>query len=319
MARSLVGLGANLGSRAETLAASLAQLTATPGIALLSASSLHETSPVGGPADQPAFLNQAALLETSLAPLELWQRLSQIEQSAGRTRPLRWGPRTLDLDLLLYDQQVVSLPQLQVPHPRLALRDFVLTPVVEIAPDWVHPQIGWTMAELWRHLRTAPPYLAIAGPPGIGKSALARRLAQQFNHRLVEISPARNSPGTPPGPPLKSLRLAAQTLDRQHFSEPSSHWTVSSFWFDQLPLQYSDPAYLQAWQELLPQVQPPKLLIHLDHPRDPLVPDALPAQIAALTAQPGIGPVLHLSAADPDTVWSETIAAIHAMTPPEAN
>ncbi|HXG76790.1 MAG TPA: 2-amino-4-hydroxy-6-hydroxymethyldihydropteridine diphosphokinase [Gaiellaceae bacterium] len=134
MARAYVGLGANLGAREETIARALELLAATPGVQVAAVSSLRETDPVG-PLAQPDFLNGAALLETSLSPRELLDALLEIERRLGRVRDgTRWGPRTIDLDLLLYGEQVVEEPGLRVPHPRLHERRFALEPLAELDP-----------------------------------------------------------------------------------------------------------------------------------------------------------------------------------------
>ncbi|MDH7452469.1 2-amino-4-hydroxy-6-hydroxymethyldihydropteridine diphosphokinase [Luteimonas composti] len=133
-----IGLGGNLGDVARTLGDALAALDALPGSRLLRASRFYRT-PAWGRRDQPDFLNAAALLETSLAPRELLAQLLAVEQRYGREREAgadgRWGPRTLDLDLLLYGEAAVDEPGLRVPHPHLHERAFALVPLAEIAPD----------------------------------------------------------------------------------------------------------------------------------------------------------------------------------------
>lgn len=132
MPRAYVGLGANLGDRERTMRQALAEIAAEPETELVAVSSFRETDPVGVE-QQPRFLNAAAALETSLRPQDLLQRLLAIERSLGRTRGgPRFGPRTIDLDLLLYGDEVVNEPGLHVPHPRLAQRRFVLEPLLEL-------------------------------------------------------------------------------------------------------------------------------------------------------------------------------------------
>jgi 2-amino-4-hydroxy-6-hydroxymethyldihydropteridine diphosphokinase len=133
--RAYVGLGANLGEREATLREALTRLSELDGVAVVAVSSFRETDPVGN-ADQPRFVNAAAELETSLGPRELLDRLLEVERSLGRdrSREERWGPRTVDLDLLLYGDETVGEPGLEVPHPRLAERTFVLEPLVELDP-----------------------------------------------------------------------------------------------------------------------------------------------------------------------------------------
>jgi 2-amino-4-hydroxy-6-hydroxymethyldihydropteridine diphosphokinase len=134
--RAYVGLGSNLGEREATLWKALEGLGATEGIEVLAISSFRETEPVGV-VDQPRFVNAAAALETSLSPRELLERLLDVERSLGRHRAVeeRWGPRTLDLDLLLYGGESIDEPGLEVPHPRLTERAFVLEPLLELDPD----------------------------------------------------------------------------------------------------------------------------------------------------------------------------------------
>ena len=131
-----MGLGSNLGEREATLWKALEGLGATEGIEVVAVSSFRETDPVGV-VDQPRFVNGAAALETSLRPRELLERLLDVERSLGRDRAVeeRWGPRTLDLDLLLYGGETIDEPGLEVPHPRLAERAFVLEPLLELDPD----------------------------------------------------------------------------------------------------------------------------------------------------------------------------------------
>jgi len=143
MTRAAIGLGANLGDAAATLREAIAELARLPATELLRASRLYRT-PAWGRTEQPDFINAVALLETALPARDLLDGLLGIERAFGRTRldGERWGPRTLDLDLLLYGDAVIDEPGLQVPHPHLHQRAFALLPLAEIAPDAVISGIG---------------------------------------------------------------------------------------------------------------------------------------------------------------------------------
>lgn len=138
-----IGLGSNLGDRHAHLAGAVAALRSHPQIAELRASHAYESEPWGDP-DQPRYLNAVAQVQTSLPPLDLLDLLLSIERAHGRERAVdrRNGPRTLDLDLLLYGERVIDLPQLSVPHPRLAQRAFVLLPLAELAQQARVPGLG---------------------------------------------------------------------------------------------------------------------------------------------------------------------------------
>ncbi|MFT4197558.1 MAG: 2-amino-4-hydroxy-6-hydroxymethyldihydropteridine diphosphokinase [Pseudoxanthomonas sp.] len=142
-ARACVGLGANLGDAPATLRRALAELDRLPGTRVLAASRLYRT-PAWGVTDQPDFVNAAALLDTALAPRPLLDALLAIERGHGRdrARETHWGPRTLDLDLLLYADAVLDEPGLQLPHPRLHERAFALLPLAEVAPEMAVPGHG---------------------------------------------------------------------------------------------------------------------------------------------------------------------------------
>ena len=148
MATVYIGLGSNLGDREATIRAAVDRLRAHPQIKVTAESSLIETAPVGGPAGQPTFLNGAAALETDLEPDALLDVLKGIERDLGRRPRTRWGPREIDLDVLLYGDRVVETSRLTVPHPLMAQRRFVLAPLSEIAPDARDPVTGRTVREM---------------------------------------------------------------------------------------------------------------------------------------------------------------------------
>jgi 2-amino-4-hydroxy-6-hydroxymethyldihydropteridine diphosphokinase len=154
--RTYVGLGSNLGDREAMIRSALEALHALPDTDLVRASSLYDTEAVGGP-EQPNYLNAAAQLDTELSARQLLWNLQLIERRLGRVRAERWGPRVIDLDLLLYGAQIIDEPDLQVPHPELTNRSFVLVPLVELDPLLVHPATGETLVAHLSRLPTRPP------------------------------------------------------------------------------------------------------------------------------------------------------------------
>jgi 2-amino-4-hydroxy-6-hydroxymethyldihydropteridine diphosphokinase len=154
--RAFVGLGSNLGEREAMIRLALDDLARLPGTKLIRASSLYDTEPVGD-VEQPNFLNAVAQIDTELTARQLLWNLQLIEKRLGRTRTRRYGPRTIDLDLLLFGNLIVEEPDLQVPHPELTQRSFVLVPLVELDPLLVHPVSGDTLLDHLSRLNTRPP------------------------------------------------------------------------------------------------------------------------------------------------------------------
>jgi 2-amino-4-hydroxy-6-hydroxymethyldihydropteridine diphosphokinase len=146
MAKCAIALGSNLGDSQQILNQAVEILSQTSGIELISHSSWYETVPVGPP--QPNYFNGCAVLETELIPEDLLHILLKIEQQFGRIRKERWGPRILDLDILLYEDLNLEMPTLTVPHPRMKERAFVLVPLAEIAADWIEPTSRQTIFQL---------------------------------------------------------------------------------------------------------------------------------------------------------------------------
>lgn len=149
-----IALGSNLGDRELNLLRAVAEIGKLPAGRVTGLSPFYETSPVGV-VDQPLFLNAVLRLATGLSPHDLLNRLRHIENDIfARTGTLRWGPRNIDLDLLLYGDLVINDTDLIVPHPRMAERRFVLQPLSDIAPDVVHPVLGRSIVELLAELRS---------------------------------------------------------------------------------------------------------------------------------------------------------------------
>jgi len=185
MGLALLGLGANQGDRLQTLTETVAALQAHAEISVLKCSRWHQTAPLGGPAGQDLFLNGTILISTSLSPESLLDRLQALETAAGRVRAERWGPRPLDLDLLLYDDLHGQTHRLTLPHPRMIYRRFVLEPACEIAADLVHSATGWTLQQLWDHFRTTRPWIALREATDLTRTQRAAALASALNVRLL--------------------------------------------------------------------------------------------------------------------------------------
>lgn len=345
MSKCLIGLGSNQGDRQATLETAIAELGRNPRITIAAVSAWRETTPVGSSPDQSLFLNGALLAETSLDPHELLACLQQIENRLGRQRAERWGQRTIDLDLLLYDERILHTPTLVLPHPRMAWRRFVLEPAAEVAGHMRHPVICWTVAELLNHLNTAPPYIAITGPIGAGKTQLAERLAAAIPARLIVEQPDwaeldafyADPAGHAWQVELGFLGQRAQLLAHVPGDSPGD-WAVSDFWFDQSAAFAQAwlsaeqlPAYLERFEQMRRDVVRPKLIVLLDAPTDELLSrvcrrgracerrltaeqlDCIGRAVREQASQPNSGPVLHADSRDADTVFAEVLAAVRGM------
>lgn len=143
---SAIALGSNIGNSREILDGALKILNETPGITVQTCSSYYSTAPIGP--EQPDFLNACAIVQVELTPHALLKTLLSIEQHFGRVRLEHWGPRTLDLDILLFEDMILSTPELKLPHPYMTQRAFVLVPLAEIAPDWIEPVSGEAISQL---------------------------------------------------------------------------------------------------------------------------------------------------------------------------
>ncbi len=233
--------------------------------------------------------------------------LQQIERQLGRRPAERWGPRPIDLDLLLYGDMVLDTPDLVVPHPRLACRRFVLGPAAEVAGAMLHPTIRWTVARLLAHLDTSPRYVAVTGPIAAGKTQLAERLAAALGGRAIieqpdwarlhafYADPAGNAWETELGfLAQRARRLAAEVvvggdscrrcdgvscMDRRQESPPtSSVWQVSDFWLEQsaaFARAWLPPgrlaAFLEEFEPLRQTAPQPRLIVFLDAPAEELL------------------------------------------------
>lgn len=349
----LLALGSNLGNREELLQRAVRRLDSHQELEIISCSPWHQTQPIGGPANQPLFLNGVLLVKTRLTPFQLLDWTQQIEVELGKVSTQRWAARRLDIDLLLYDELIIDTPKLVLPHPRMAYRRFVLEPAAEVAPEMIHPVTGWTIARLFKNLLRKPVYVALAGPVGTHKSALAQNLKNRFSCQVAADSQQRcSSCGWLVGDTAPDHDLALENelsllqhrisiLDHARWQN-SSAIVVSDFWLNQslayasLCLSKNHFRKFQAtWQETAVQTLPSTLVLFLDlQPADSRrriqqkvadpefkVSDKWLADLRqALVAQtrlPQAGPVLHFDVGS-STTNSEINAAIQALAPGNA-
>ncbi|MTT33009.1 2-amino-4-hydroxy-6-hydroxymethyldihydropteridine diphosphokinase [Terrilactibacillus sp. BCM23-1] len=145
---SYIGLGSNMGNRIDYLQKACEQMNQLPNVNIITCSSIYETAPYG-PVKQADFLNMVAKIETSLSAVGLLHQLQQIELSLDRKREVHWGPRTIDLDILLYNQENIEMEDLIVPHPEMSKRLFVLVPLLDLNPNLTIPKIDRNVSELY--------------------------------------------------------------------------------------------------------------------------------------------------------------------------
>ena len=243
MACCLIGCGSNQGARREQLDRAIELLGGMPGITIRAVSRHRETRPIGGPPDQEPFLNGACLLETELGPHELLGVLAAVENTLHRDRTERWGPRTLDLDILLYDQLVldnvvVDRVALTIPHPRMTTRRFVLEPAVEIAPLLRHPLAACTLRDLLDNISKPHLHVAVVGVPGSGAAEVAAAIADATMARLVHAPAAVPLAGqaAPTGAAASwasALKACAAPLRASTWPD-DPHGTVSDYWLGTL-------------------------------------------------------------------------------------
>lgn len=235
-----IALGSNVGNRRSHLVAALELIGRLPGTSVTRVSRFIDTLPVGGPFGQEHYLNAAAEIDTLIRPRLLFERLCEIELRLGRTRSESSGPRTIDLDLLLCGDERIHEADLEVPHPRMHFRRFVLEPLQEIAPDVRHPD-GWTINDRWIELTRLPYYLAITGPVGCGRSTVARefawRLGAQLLQEPVDLAALTRSFGNDARQRAtileRSLERHIQLLASRRTGDSGSKWLISDFWIAQ--------------------------------------------------------------------------------------
>jgi len=187
-----IGLGSNLGDRQDFIDKAVKMLSEAEGIEFANKSDVIETEPLGGKTTL-SYLNTVVAVNTSLPPEELLKKINNIEKTLGRVRQIKLAPRTIDLDLLMYGQEIISRPQLTVPHSQLHLRTFALAGLCQLKPTLLHPVLKEPVTELARRLNGAnyevnpnvPQILSVAGVTGVGKTTLAKELASHFNCTLI--------------------------------------------------------------------------------------------------------------------------------------
>ncbi len=343
MTRCLLALGSNLGDRAAMLREAVRAVADLPACQVIARSRWHETTPVGGPDGQEAFLNGALLLETNLGPQELGSAILRIERALGRKRTERWDARTIDLDLLLYGTEAINTPGLVVPHPRMSYRRFALEPAAEIAGEMVHAGSGWTIGGLLTHLRAAPRYVAITAVNAAIAEWLASQLARLLGcPRLEETQPNSATKGASgEASAIKSADDALGLLQRSHWQNERTLSTrltgvdyqnasdrlpvVSGFWWDALVAGRSCANFLDC-----PGVEclvKPALVIAIDQEHSEnffqkinkkkvdknFVFSGLSRQdLCERIDRSGIGPLARIQANDPAVVIQEAVAAIHS-------
>jgi 2-amino-4-hydroxy-6-hydroxymethyldihydropteridine diphosphokinase len=305
----LIGLGANLGDPSETLRAALNALASHPEIELEAASSFLATKPIGGPEGQGEFLNACATIRTQLSPRETIRALLEIEASLGRTRRTRWEARKLDLDLLLYGELTYREEGVEVPHPRMPSRRFVLDPAEEIAPEMVHPTTGWTVGAMARHLRDAPNLAMLTGQPEIDRSGVVaslKRLESDGLPRLIVL----NGADRPAWVREKTVRGAFQAAE-----DIKSHAVLLPVVLDLWPgeallcTDASSPE-VERTRTFLSTLPTPKLLIDLYLPEQWSADQERWLQILRSDAP---APWIRVDATRPEQAATEILAALQAM------
>ena len=281
----LVALGSNLGDSEKNIRDAVARLEEAPGISQLRTSHFFSTSPIGGPPNQATFCNAATTFFTKLSPGNVLETLQRIENALGRTRKVRWAARTIDLDLLLYGDACVESATLQVPHPRMLYRKFVLRPAIDIAADWKHPVTGWTLQQHWDHLESSDRYVAIVGSNQSVVSAVAQQVAAATASSVVLRAQCENN------------NTDCVEQPRRVYSTLSTQFLVSDFWMAESADQFNNE----------PTTAPqPRLLVVIGNSESEAQDD-----LERRIRDSDVGPVLRLN--DIESAADEVQAAIEAM------
>ena len=336
MAKCLIALGSNLGDRRYYLDEAVRRLLSNDDSRFVARSRPVETHPIGGPKEQGRFLNEVLMIETQRTPESLLAQVQDVEHALGRVRQQWWGARTIDIDILTVDQVTLQTAALQIPHPRMVYRRFVLEPANEIAPGFVHPLTGWTLAQLLDNLNAPLNYLAITGPHAQHARDLATALTDRLKLRL--LSDSRSAHLHPGGQALTTWleffdhrqELLTQLPRLQH-----GPFTVGDFWMNEVlawsrtGLSNSElESFERRWNELASTVVQPKLLFYIV-PSKPLRRDSAPidgasaagenrqlarfaVELDKMVGNPAPCPIVRLVADAPRNL-EESIAAIRSM------
>jgi len=341
----LIGIGANQGDRRANIRAAESLLRQQPGVCVVRSSRLIETPAATGQSAAPAFLNGVIRVETSRSPSEMLAILQQIEHQLGRVRDKRWDVRPIDLDILLFDDLVIRSPELEIPHPRMTFRRFVLQPAATIAPEMIHRPTQLSIQQLCEHLDETDRYVAITGTTAMGVRDLARIVSQQSGARLITDAMIEGVEASDSGSPawerqIESCDNRMQTLIRPVDAGPEA-WFVSDFWIEQAWVdarcELDDESFTRFasnWEQASANILRPRLLVIVDEPSSashiPLdsgdipvgpwsseTPPAVSRRWRSLfwaqATRPGRGPLLRLDEPDVDRAAEEVTAAIQAM------
>jgi 2-amino-4-hydroxy-6-hydroxymethyldihydropteridine diphosphokinase len=267
------------------LAGALTAIAALPDLQLRQRSQWLATRPIGMATGESEFLNGALLVNTTIAPSILLKELQQIEERFGRDRGGRWTARTLDIDLLLYEREVIETELVTLPHPRMTFRRFVLEPAAEVAPRMIHPVIGWSIERLLLHLDMASDLTAIISPADDTRRALGAALVKEFGAQ-ISAAPALGAAG--------------------------SHWPESwTTWLALASTSKSDPRVVPRTSLPYAAASFPKLTILVDP--EPTAPRPILSKWSSLVRQPGRGPTLRIQHGDMSTARVESTAAIQTV------
>lgn len=310
MATCLVGLGSNLGDRPEHIERAIEAIAVCGQ--LLAKSQMHSTRPIGGPAGQSDFINAAALLQTDRSPQELLVALQAVEQLLGRRRAERWGPRPMDLDILLYDRLILNLPTLVIPHPRFAFRRFMLSPAAEVAGHMLHPTTGFTVEELRARLDQRPIHVAIVDAEA---STVAAAAAEQVSGLFWERPDRSADSLASPAAALEFLAGVEQEWHKVVDQNPSV--VISNFWVGEvwttIDTDWTAADRLEcqaAWNALPPPLVAPHLVIWLQSSTSSL---AHREQLRERLHRPRQFPLLTLEDTSTEAALVEILAAVEAI------